>query len=59
MMERPWFLKTWVEPAARPSGGRGRAIVWGLTGVMGVFLALQSFWIFTAAPALQAGPSIE
>jgi UPF0755 protein len=58
MMERPWFLKTWVEPAARPSGGRGRAIVWGLTGVLGVFLALQSFWIFTAAPALQAGPRI-
>jgi UPF0755 protein len=57
MMERPWFLKTWAEPA-RPSGGAGRAVLWSLACVVAVFLALQSFWTFTAAPALQAGPRI-
>lgn len=57
MMERPWFLKTWAEPA-RSTGSPGWALLWGVTGVLAVFLALQSFWIFTAARGVQAGPRI-
>ena len=56
-MERPWFVKTWAEP----SGQRGsalRAVLGVLAGLLAVFLALQSFWIFTAAPAVQAGPRV-
>jgi UPF0755 protein len=57
MMERPWFVKTWAEP----SGQRGnalRAVLGTLACLLAVFLALQSFWIFTAAPAVQAGPRV-
>ena len=57
MMERPWFVKTWAEP----SGQRGsalRAVLGALACLIAVFLALQSFWIFTAAPAVQAGPRL-
>jgi UPF0755 protein len=57
MMERPWFVKTWAEP----SGQRGsalRAVLGALACLIAVFLALQSFWIFTAAPAVQAGPRV-
>ena len=56
-MERPWFVKTWAEP----SGQRGsalRTVLGVLAGLLAVFLALQSFWIFTAAPAVQAGPRV-
>ena len=57
MMERPWFVKTWADP----SGQRGsalRAVLGALACLIAVFLALQSFWIFTAAPAVQAGPRV-
>jgi UPF0755 protein len=57
MMERPWFVKTWGEP----SGQRGsalRAVLGVLACLVSIFLALQSFWIFTAAPAVQAGPRV-
>jgi peptidoglycan lytic transglycosylase G len=57
MMERPWFLKTWAEPS-RPSGGAARAVLSILACLLAVFLVLQSFWIFTAAPAVQAGPRV-
>ena len=57
MMERPWFLKTWAEPA-RPSGGGGKALLWALAGLVVVFLCLQTFWTFTAAPGVQAGPRV-
>lgn len=56
-MERPWFVKTWAEP----SGQRGsalRTVLGVLAGLLAVFLALQCFWIFTAAPAVQAGPRV-
>ncbi|HEY5724988.1 MAG TPA: hypothetical protein VIX40_03450, partial [Methylomirabilota bacterium] len=56
-MERPWFVKTWGEP----SGQRGsalRAVLGVLACLVSIFLALQSFWIFTAAPAVQAAPRV-
>jgi UPF0755 protein len=57
MMERPWFLKTWAEPS-RSTGGAGRTVLWALTCLLAVFLALQSYWVFTAAPIVQAGPRV-
>src|SRR4029434_8810668 len=54
MMERPWFMKTWAEPS-RPSTGTGPAVLWGLACLLAVFLALQAFWVFTAAPGIPAG----
>ena len=57
MMERPWFLKTWAEPA-RPSGGGGIVLVWALAGLVVVFLCLQTFWTFTAASGVQTGPRV-
>jgi len=57
MMERPWFVKTWAEPSDQ-RGGALRAVLGALACVVAVFLALQSFWIFTAAPAVQAGPRV-
>ena len=56
-MERPWFVKTWAEPSDQ-RGGALRAVLGALACVVAVFLALQSFWIFTAAPAVQAGPRV-
>jgi UPF0755 protein len=57
MMERPWFVKTWAEPSDQ-RGGALRAVLGALACLVAVFLALQSFWIFTAAPAVQAGPRV-
>jgi UPF0755 protein len=57
MMERPWFVKTWAEPSNQ-RGGALRAVLGALACLIAVFLALQSFWIFTAAPAVQAGPRV-
>jgi UPF0755 protein len=57
MMERPWFVKTWAEPSGQ-RGGALRAVLGALACLVAVFLALQSFWIFTAAPAVQAGPRV-
>jgi peptidoglycan lytic transglycosylase G len=57
MMERPWFVKTWAEPSNQ-RGGALRAVLGALACLVAVFLALQSFWIFTAAPAVQAGPRV-
>ena len=56
-MERPWFVKTWAEPSNQ-RGGALRAVLGALACLVAVFLALQSFWIFTAAPAVQAGPRV-
>jgi len=56
-MERPWFVKTWAEPSDQ-RGGALRAVLGALACLVAVFLALQSFWIFTAAPAVQAGPRV-
>jgi UPF0755 protein len=57
MMERPWFLKTWAEPA-RPSRGGGRPLLCAVSGLVIVFLCLQTFWTFTAAPGLQKGSRV-
>jgi UPF0755 protein len=57
MMERPWFVKTWADPSGQ-RGSAVRAVLGALACVLAVFLALQSFWIFTAAPAVQAGPRL-
>src|SRR4029450_6139086 len=57
MMGRRWFLKPWADPS-RPSGGAARAVLSILACLLAVFLVLQSFWIFTAAPAVQAGPRV-
>jgi UPF0755 protein len=57
MMERPWFLKTWAEPA-RPSGGGGQALLWVLGGLAVVFLCLQTYWTFTAAPGVQTSSRV-
>ena len=57
MMERPWFMKTWAE-SPRPSAGAGSAVLWTLVCLIAVFLALQAFWVFTAAPGVQAGPRV-
>lgn len=56
-MERPWFVKTWAEPSGQ-RGGALRAVLGAVACLVAVFLALQSFWIFTAAPAVQAGPRV-
>ena len=56
-MERPWFVKPWADPSDQ-RGGALRAVLGALACLVAVFLALQSFWIFTAAPAVQAGPRV-
>src|SRR4030095_1563332 len=57
MMERPWFVKTWGEPSGQRAAALG-SWLGSLAGLVSIFLPLQSFWIFTAAPAVQAGPRV-
>jgi len=57
MMERPWILKTWAEGRGRRGvswrGGLALALALG-----GLFVALQGWWLVTAAPAVQAGARV-
>ena len=57
MRERPRVLKTSTDAPAGP-GRPMRGGVYALLGLLGVFAALQLWWITTSAPGVAHGPRI-
>jgi UPF0755 protein len=57
MRERPRVLKTSTDAPADP-GRPMRGSLYALLGLLGIFAALQLWWVTTSAPGVASGPRI-
>src|SRR6202162_4991867 len=57
MTERPRVLKTSTDPPAGP-GRPVRGFLYATLGLLGLFAALQLWWVTTGAPGVAKGPRV-